>query len=53
MGLDAVWQQIVYTGYQVWIWLRYEIGVHPLVFLGVVIIIISAWILYKAEIRTK
>ena len=24
MGLDAVWQQGAYTGYQVWVWLRYE-----------------------------
>ena len=53
MGLDAVWQQFVYIGYQVWVWLRYEASLHPFLFLGIVIVIVSAWILYKAEVRTK
>jgi drug/metabolite transporter superfamily protein YnfA len=53
MGLDAVWQQGVYVCYQVWVWLKYEASLHPFLFLGVVIIIISAWILYKAEVRGK
>ena len=53
MGLDAIWQQCVYTGYQVWVWLRYETGVHPFLFLGIVIVIVSAWVLYKAEVRSK
>jgi len=51
MGLDAVWQQCTYTGYQVWVWLRYESGIHPLMFLGVVIVIVLAIILYKTEVR--
>ena len=51
MGLDAVWQQGTYTGYQVWVWLRYESGIHPLMFLGVVIVIVLAIILYKTEVR--
>jgi len=53
MGLDAIWQQTVYTIHQVWLWMRYEVGIHPFIFLGAVIIIISAWVLYKAEVRTK
>ena len=53
MGLDAVWQQCAYTGYQVWVWLRYEAGVHPFMFLGAVIVIVSAWVMYKAEVRSK
>jgi hypothetical protein len=53
MGLAAVWQQVAYTGYQVWVWLRYEVIVHPFIFLGVVIVIVSAIILYKAEVKNK
>lgn len=53
MGLDAVWQQVAYTGYQVWVWLRYEVSVHPFIFLGVVIVIVSAIILYKTEVRGR
>ena len=53
MGVNAMWQQCVYGIYQVWYWLTYEIGVHPFLFLGIVIIIVSAWLLYKAEVRTK
>jgi hypothetical protein len=53
MGLDAIFQQIAYAGYQVWAWLRYESGVHPVIFLGAVLVIVAAIILYKTEIRTK
>ena len=53
MDLDAVWQQGAYNVYQVWLWLRYETSLHPLLFLGAVIVIVLAWILYKAEVRTK
>jgi len=53
MGLDAVWQQCAYTGYQLWLWLQYEAGVHPFIFLIAVIVIISAWVLYKTEVRSK
>ena len=49
MGLDA----IVQIGRQVWAWMRYEVGVHPFLFLGAVIIIVAAIILYKTEIRSK
>jgi hypothetical protein len=53
MGLDAMWQQGAYAGYQVWVWLRYEAGVHPFMFLGAVIVIVAALILYKTEVRGK
>ena len=53
MGLDAMWQQCAYAGYQLWLWLQYETGTHPFIFLGAVIVIVSAWILYKAEVRSK
>ena len=53
MGLDAVWQQCVYTGYQVWDWLRYEAGVHPFILLGAVIVVVAAYALYKSEVRIK
>jgi hypothetical protein len=53
MGLEAIWQRILLTGYEVWLWLRYEMAVHPYLLVGVVIVAISAWVLYKAEVRTK
>ena len=53
MGLEAVWQQCTYTGYQVWVWLRYEAGVHPFMFLAAVIVIIAAVIMFKTEVRGK
>ena len=48
-----MWQQFTYNGYQVWVWLRYEAGIHPFIFLGVVIVIVSAIIMYKTEVRGK
>ena len=51
MGLDAVWQQGAYTGYQVWVWLRDETSLH--LFLGALIIIVLAWVLFKSEVRSK
>jgi hypothetical protein len=53
MGLEAVWQQMDYTFYQAWLWLRYEVGVHPFMFLGAVIVIVAAFIVYKTEVRAK
>ena len=53
MGLDAVFQQLVYAGNELWAWLRYESGVQPLIFLGVVVVIVAAIIMYKAEVRGK
>jgi len=53
MGLDAVWQKCAYTGYQLWLWLQYEAGMHSFIFLIAVIVIISAWVLYKTEVRSK
>lgn len=53
MGLDAVFQQIVLAGNEFWAWLRYESGVNPLIFLGVVVIIVAAIAIYKTEVREK
>lgn len=53
MGLDAMWQQGTYAGYQVWAWIRYEAAMHPFIFLAAVIVIISAFIMYKAEVRSR
>jgi hypothetical protein len=46
-------QQAVESIDQLWNWLIYETALHPFLFLGIVIIIVSAWFLYKAEVRTK
>jgi len=53
MRLEAVWQQGANPGYQVWVWLRDEAGMHTFLFLGAVIVIVSAWVLFKAEVRSK
>ena len=49
----AVWQQGANLGYQVRVWLKYEASLHPFMFLGIAIVIVSAWVLFKAEIRSK
>jgi hypothetical protein len=48
-----MWVDIYNICYQVWMWLSYEEGAHPLLFLGIVVIIVSAWILYKTEVRGR
>ena len=48
-----MWQQCAHAGYQAWVWFRYESGIHPFLFLGVVIVIVAALILYRTEVRTK
>jgi hypothetical protein len=53
MGLDTIWQQATDLGFQMWYWLSYEASLHPFMFLGAVIVIVSAWFLYKADIRSK
>ncbi len=53
MGLEAVWQQGANFGYQLWVWLRYEASLHPFLFLGIAIVIVSAWVLFKTEVRSK
>jgi hypothetical protein len=53
MGLDAMWQQCAYAGNQVLAWLRNEAGIHPLIFLGIVVVIVAAVILYKTEVRGR
>jgi hypothetical protein len=53
MGLDAVWQEGTYAGYEVWVWLRHEVAMHPFLFLAAAVVIISAFIMYKAEVKSK
>jgi hypothetical protein len=53
MGLDAVWQQCAYIVYQVWVWLRYEASVHPILYVGAVIVIVLAVIMYRTEVKGK
>jgi hypothetical protein len=37
----------------VWLWMRHEVGIHPFIFLAAVIVIVSAVIMYKSEVRSK
>jgi len=53
MGLEAIWQRFAIAIYHIWIWLRYEFSLHPFLFLGIGIVIVSAWALYKMEVRGK
>jgi hypothetical protein len=46
-------QQLSNNLYQLWNWLIYEATGHPFLFGGTVIVIVSAWLLYKTEVRTK
>ncbi|MCK9376454.1 MAG: hypothetical protein M0P73_09900 [Syntrophobacterales bacterium] len=49
MQLDILWEQVSNALYQFWVWLRYEYGLHPFMALGLVLIIILAWMLYKGQ----
>jgi hypothetical protein len=53
MGLETIWQQFAVSGYQFWVWVKSETNSHPFLALGVLIVVISAWVLYKSEVRTK
>ena len=53
MDLGAIWQQTVIAGYQLWIWAQYELGAHPFLVGGTIIVIILAFTLYKMEVRTR
>jgi|WetSurMetagenome_2_1015567.scaffolds.fasta_scaffold796097_2 hypothetical protein len=46
-------EQVLNDLYQLWNWLIYEASVHPFLFAGTVIVIASAWLLYKSEVRIK
>jgi hypothetical protein len=48
-----MWEQFSITCYEIWVWLKYEVVLHPFLFSGIVIVIVSAWFLYKAEVQTK
>ncbi len=49
MQLDILWDQFTNAFYQLWVWARYEAGLHPFMALGVALIIILAWMLYKGQ----
>ena len=53
MGLDAIWQQIAITSYQLWVWLKYETGDHPFLAVGAVVVFVLAWAMYKTEVRSR
>jgi len=53
MGLEAVWQQFAFAGYQLWVWIEQGIGAHPFLAVGTLVVFVLAWALYKAEVRTK
>jgi hypothetical protein len=53
MGLEVIWNQITIVLSQVWIQAQYELGGHPYLLVGGVVVVILAWRLYKTEIRHK
>jgi len=46
-------QQLVCAGYQAWLCLSCEASLHPLIILAAVIVIVSAFIMYKTEVRGR
>jgi hypothetical protein len=53
MGLEAIQHQGVVAGYQLWVWIEDLTGGHPYLALGILGILVLAWVLWKGEIRTK
>jgi hypothetical protein len=53
MGLEAIWQQFTVACYRVLVWLDYELGSHPFLAAGTLLVIILAWTLYKMEVKAK
>lgn len=53
MGLEAIWQQFAIAGYQIWVWVQYELGAHPYLIGGTIVVIILALTLYRMEVRAK
>jgi hypothetical protein len=53
MGLEAMWEKFAIACYQMWIWVKYELGVHPFLTGGIILVFILAWKLYKMEIRAR
>ncbi len=47
----AMWDQFTITCHQLWMWVKYEVSVHPFLFAGIVIVIITAFILYNSEVE--
>jgi drug/metabolite transporter superfamily protein YnfA len=48
-----MWEQFSITCYEMWVWLKYEVSVHPFLFAGVVIVVVSAWVLFKSEVKGR
>jgi hypothetical protein len=53
MDLVGIWQQLTIAGYQFWVWAQYELGAHPYLIAGTVIVVILALTLYKMEVRAR
>jgi drug/metabolite transporter superfamily protein YnfA len=53
MKQNAFWEQFSIGCYQLWIWLKYEAGAHPFLAVGVVVVVIFAWAMYKTEVRSR
>jgi hypothetical protein len=53
MGLESIWQQVAIAIYQFWGWFEYETGDHPFLAMGIVVVIIFAYTLYKIEVRSR
>ena len=53
MKLEAIWQGFTITFYQLWVWVKYEVSLHPYLAGGIILVFILAWTLYKMEIRAK
>ncbi len=48
-----MWEQLTFAWNQMWVWLTYEVSLHPFLFAGVIIVVVCAFILYKSEIESR
>jgi hypothetical protein len=53
MDLGAIWQQFAIAGYQIWVWVQYELGAHPYLIVGAAVVIILALTLYRMEVKVR
>ena len=53
MDLMGIWQKFTIAGYQLWVWAQYELGAHPYLVGGTIIVVILAFTLYKMEVRAR
>ncbi len=49
MPLEVLWGQVSNALYQFWVWAGYEARLHPFMALGLLLIIILGWVLYKGQ----